>query len=135
MVINLAGKSVNCRYTRRARDEIYRSRIETTRALREAIMDGLAAGNGTVQVLALGGARAAELQGYSTRRSCPRCERSFAELDTRLFSYNSAHGWCATCYGTGLAMAGFDAEQTGEDHGGSGGIPVAGDRKADPRQP
>ena len=34
MVINLAGKSVNCRYTRRARDEIYRSRIETTRALR-----------------------------------------------------------------------------------------------------
>lgn len=42
MVINLAGKSVNCRYTRRNRDEIYRSRIETTRALREAIADAAA---------------------------------------------------------------------------------------------
>ncbi len=91
-------------------------RAREERALREAIMEGLAAGNGTVQVLALGGARAGELQGYSTRRSCPRCERSFAELDPRLFSYNSAHGWCASCYGTGLAMAGFDAEQTGEEH-------------------
>lgn len=42
MVINLAGKSVNCRYTTRNRNEIYRSRIDTTRALREAIMDAAA---------------------------------------------------------------------------------------------
>lgn len=42
MVINLAGKSVNCRYTDENRDEIYRSRIDTTRALREAIMDATA---------------------------------------------------------------------------------------------
>ncbi|MGH8690950.1 MAG: excinuclease ABC subunit UvrA, partial [Burkholderiales bacterium] len=26
------------------------------------------------------------------------------ELDPRLFSYNSRHGWCAACYGTGLAI-------------------------------
>ena len=91
-------------------------RAREERRLREAIMEGLAAGNGTVQVLALGGARAGELQGYSTRRSCPRCERSFTELDPRLFSYNSAHGWCASCFGTGLRMEGFDAEQSGEEH-------------------
>ncbi|GGE89170.1 epimerase [Mycetocola zhadangensis] len=37
MVVNLAGKSVNCRYTARNRDEIFRSRVETTRELRTAI--------------------------------------------------------------------------------------------------
>lgn len=37
VVINLAGKSVNCRYTDDNRDEILRSRVQTTRALREAI--------------------------------------------------------------------------------------------------
>ncbi|WP_431247553.1 epimerase [Leifsonia xyli] len=36
-VINLAGKSVNCRYGDAARAEIFRSRLETTRAVREAI--------------------------------------------------------------------------------------------------
>lgn len=37
LVINLAGRSVGCRYTDRRRNEIYDSRIETTAALREAI--------------------------------------------------------------------------------------------------
>lgn len=37
LVIGLAGKSVNCRYTRANRAEIFRSRLDTTRALREAI--------------------------------------------------------------------------------------------------
>ncbi|KAA9110405.1 epimerase [Microbacterium rhizomatis] len=37
LLVNLAGKSVNCRYTDRHRDEIFRSRIDTTRALREAV--------------------------------------------------------------------------------------------------
>lgn len=36
-VINLAGRSVNCRYTDANRAEIVRSRLETTRELREAI--------------------------------------------------------------------------------------------------
>lgn len=36
-VINLAGKSVNCRYTPANRAEILRSRVETTRQLRQAI--------------------------------------------------------------------------------------------------
>ncbi|CAI9393925.1 epimerase [Microbacterium sp. T2.11-28] len=37
VVVNLAGKSVDCRYTDANREEILRSRVETTRALREAV--------------------------------------------------------------------------------------------------
>ncbi|MGK9146968.1 DUF1731 domain-containing protein [Plantibacter flavus] len=37
LVINLAGKSVNCRYTRANRDEILRSRVETTDELARAV--------------------------------------------------------------------------------------------------
>jgi excinuclease ABC subunit A len=52
---------------------------------------------------------------YSVRRACPGCGRSFPELDPRLFSFNSRHGWCASCFGTGLTLEGFDAEQSGEE--------------------
>ncbi len=52
---------------------------------------------------------------FSTSRACPRCGRSFEELDPRLFSFNSKHGWCSRCYGTGLLLSGFDDEQTGEE--------------------
>ncbi|MGD2112228.1 MAG: excinuclease ABC subunit UvrA, partial [Gammaproteobacteria bacterium] len=52
---------------------------------------------------------------FSTLRACPGCTRSFDALDPRLFSYNSRHGWCETCYGTGLQLADFDEEQSGEE--------------------
>jgi excinuclease ABC subunit A len=52
---------------------------------------------------------------YSTKRACPSCGTSFPEPDPRLFSYNSKHGWCPDCYGTGLKLQGFDAEQSGEE--------------------
>ncbi len=52
---------------------------------------------------------------FSTRRACPKCGRSFEELDPRLFSFNSRHGWCPSCYGTGLELHGFDKDQTGEE--------------------
>jgi excinuclease ABC subunit A len=52
---------------------------------------------------------------FSTERACPSCARSFEPLDPRLFSYNSRYGWCPSCYGTGLELAGFDVEQTGEE--------------------
>jgi excinuclease ABC subunit A len=58
---------------------------------------------------------------FSTKRACPSCGRSFAELDPRLFSFNSKHGWCAECYGTGLKLDKVEwdeeREKTGtEDH-------------------
>jgi excinuclease ABC subunit A len=38
---------------------------------------------------------------YSLRFFCPRCNLSFADLDPRLFSFNSRHGACPTCNGMG----------------------------------
>ena len=52
---------------------------------------------------------------FSTKRACSSCGTSFPEADPRLFSYNSKHGWCPGCFGTGLKLAGFDAEQSGEE--------------------
>jgi excinuclease ABC subunit A len=37
----------------------------------------------------------------STKSSCPCCNQSFEELDPRLFSFNSPHGWCVECRGHG----------------------------------
>lgn len=39
LVINLAGKSVNCRYTKKNKAEIFASRLESTRIIGEAIQD------------------------------------------------------------------------------------------------
>ena len=54
---------------------------------------------------------------FSAKRACPSCGTSFPELDPRLFSYNSRHGWCTACYGTGLELPGFDESQSGEEIG------------------
>ncbi len=37
----------------------------------------------------------------STKSSCPSCSQSFEDLDPRLFSFNSPHGWCPECRGHG----------------------------------
>ncbi len=86
------------------------------RELREQLAQALEFGKGSVMVSA-----GRKSQSYSTRRACPSCGRSFQELDPRLFSYNSRHGWCQSCVGTGLQLkdVGWDAERsrTGqEDH-------------------
>ncbi len=38
---------------------------------------------------------------YSLKFFCPQCNLSFADLDPRLFSFNSRHGACPTCNGMG----------------------------------
>ena len=80
--------------------------------LRGALARALDFGKGLVHVLPAG---ARKVTVFSTKRACPSCGRSFGELDPRLFSYNSRHGWCESCYGTGVEMQGFDAEQSGEE--------------------
>ena len=50
------------------------------------------------------GAGIGQVQVFSTQRACPKCGTSYPELDPRMFSYNSKHGWCCTCVGTGLAL-------------------------------
>ena len=87
--------------------------------LRRALDDTLEAGKGVVHLLApLDGLHAAmngnggkgatghvgEVKVLSVKRACPVCGTSYPELDPRMFSYNSKHGWCTTCVGTGLAL-------------------------------
>ncbi|HMN84071.1 MAG TPA: ATP-binding cassette domain-containing protein, partial [Burkholderiaceae bacterium] len=67
---------------------------------------------------------------FSTRRACRSCGRSFPEPDPRLFSFNSKLGWCTGCFGTGLKLEGFDAEQTGEEGRWSDEARPAGDGPA-----
>ncbi len=45
------------------------------------------------------------LEVFSTTRACPVCGTSYPELDPRLFSYNSKHGWCPDCVGTGVRLS------------------------------
>ena len=63
----------------------------------------------------LDGLRDAMLAGASTQaigrlrslldpRACPVCATTYPELDPRLFSYNSKHGWCPDCVGTGVKL-------------------------------
>ncbi|MGO9804709.1 MAG: excinuclease ABC subunit A, partial [Steroidobacteraceae bacterium] len=85
---------------------------KTDAALHQALARALDFGKGLLHVLA---PKPATVTVFSTKRACPSCGKSFAELDPRLFSFNSRHGWCAGCYGTGVEMPGFDAEQSGEE--------------------
>ncbi|MEY2721046.1 MAG: hypothetical protein RL597_491, partial [Pseudomonadota bacterium] len=80
--------------------------------LRAKLAEALQHGKGVVQVLPLGSRQPIV---FSTKRACPGCGTSFAELDPRLFSFNSKQGWCSGCFGTGLELSGFDEEQTGEE--------------------
>lgn len=89
---------------------------ENEAALRTALADALTHGKGVVHVLSgITGLREAmeggqptagigTLQAFSTKRACPVCATSYAELDPRLFSYNSKHGWCPDCVGTGVKL-------------------------------
>ncbi|WP_374568850.1 excinuclease ABC subunit UvrA [Ideonella sp.] len=82
-------------------------------------LDGLA---GT---MAAGGstARIGQVTVFSTKRACPVCGTSYPELDPRMFSYNSKHGWCTSCVGTGLTLTreqrkAFDDTQRDDDNKG-----------------
>src|SRR3970282_1806495 len=85
-------------------------------ALRAGLAAALEHGKGIVQVLggldtlaaavAKRGPRRIKLSEavYSVKRACPSCNRSFPELDPRLFSYNSRHGWGPSCFRTRRAL-------------------------------
>jgi excinuclease ABC subunit A len=89
---------------------------ESEATLRELLAKALDIGKGVLHVLSpLDGLSVALADGetgrgigqvkvFSTKRACPVCGTSYPELDPRLFSYNSKHGWCTSCVGTGLAL-------------------------------
>ncbi|ENZ75939.1 UvrA family protein [Ralstonia pickettii OR214] len=107
---------------------------ENEAALRALLEQALEYGKGIMHVLApLDGLQSAMHKGgtahvgsvkvFSTKRACSTCGTSYPELDPRMFSYNSKHGWCASCVGTGLALtreqrAAFDDTVLGGDDRG-----------------
>lgn len=92
----------------------------TQSVLKELIDKALLEGNGCLAVLsdleALEQAiERQDLSAYqeeavyeSTTRACAQCGTRYAELEPRLFSYNSKLGWCPDCMGTGWVL---NAEQ------------------------
>jgi excinuclease ABC subunit A len=106
---------------------------EGERELRDALRKALVFGKGVVHVLS-GLDRLADAAKrangetvelalpqaiFSTKRACPTCGTSFPEPDPRLFSFNSKHGWCESCFGTGVQLAGYrpddEEDRTQED--------------------
>ncbi len=63
----------------------------------DLVKRALEIGKGTAKVLDAKG----KITVLSTEMSCPGCGQSFEELDPRLFSFNSPHGWCVECKGFG----------------------------------
>lgn len=94
--------------------------VANEQSLTQLLQRALDFGKGVVLVEAAGiegrtKKSAAQSTLFSTQRACPNCHTSFRELDPRMFSYNSSHGWCNSCYGTGKQVEGFDEELTGEE--------------------
>ncbi|RVU43321.1 excinuclease ABC subunit UvrA [Rubrivivax rivuli] len=90
---------------------------ENETALREMLSKALELGKGVLHLLhPLTGLDDSMVEGgtqgrgigtvkvFSTKRACPVCGTSYPELDPRMFSYNSKHGWCTGCVGTGLKL-------------------------------
>jgi excinuclease ABC subunit A len=85
--------------------------------VKHLLLTALTLGKGVVHLLApLDGLAPAMAAGDSTAglghvevisglRACPICATSYPELDPRLFSYNSKHGWCPECVGTGKPLS------------------------------
>jgi len=79
--------------------------------LRPLIDKAIKMGKGTIKL------RLADhsIEVLSTEMSCPCCSLSFEELDPRLFSFNSPHGWCKQCRGFGFTIADHGATPRRED--------------------
>jgi excinuclease ABC subunit A len=77
---------------------------------RRLVETALALGRGTLYALDEKGRETV----YSTQLFVPGTGRSFDELEPRLFSFNSPHGWCPTCQGFGTLL---DVRTEGETEG------------------
>ncbi len=101
-----------------------RSMLATALELGKGVMHLLAPLDGLGDAMIAGtAARIGTVKVFSTKRACPTCGTSYPELDPRMFSYNSKHGWCRECVGTGLALTGeqrkaYDDSVRDDDHRG-----------------
>ncbi len=72
----------------------------TPDAIRGEVEHALKMGKGTLKLLM----RDKTQHVLNAEMSCPSCGWSFEELDPRLFSFNSPHGWCKGCRGFGVTV-------------------------------
>ena len=88
------------------RESELRDLLTRTLEIGKGVMHLLTPLDGLASALAAGASTAGigDVKVFSTRRACPTCGTSYPELDPRMFSYNSKHGWCTSCVGTGLAL-------------------------------
>jgi excinuclease ABC subunit A len=66
----------------------------------ELVKTALRIGNGSAFLSSRKGIRTV----LSSEMTCPSCGTAFEELDPRLFSFNSPHGWCDQCHGFGYSL-------------------------------
>ena len=76
------------------------SRKQAVAERRRLVESALALGQGTLYAIDKRNAEAV----YSTQLFCPGTGHSFDELEPRLFSFNSPHGWCPQCQGFGTIL-------------------------------
>ncbi|MES3013095.1 MAG: excinuclease ABC subunit A, partial [Pseudomonadota bacterium] len=83
-----------------------RALLARTLELGKGVVHLLSPLDGLQGAMAAGAAthRIGRVKVFSTKRACPACGTSYPELDPRMFSYNSKHGWCTDCVGTGLTL-------------------------------
>ena len=67
--------------------------------LTDSVETALKAGKGTLVI-----AQGATDTVFSEKYGCPVCGLSFAELEPRLFSFNSPYGACVACHGLGTTL-------------------------------
>ena len=76
---------------------VEKKKSATAKSPQLLIDEALKLGHGTLFALDNHG----KVSVHSTERACPKCGRSFEMLDPKVFSYNSAQGWCPKCRGFG----------------------------------
>ena len=74
--------------------------------LLDSVRRGLAMGGGILYLASSKG----EIKVFSRHLYCPSCNRGFAPLDPRLFSFNSRQGLCPACAGIGR-VKGINAQR------------------------
>lgn len=85
--------------------------------LAESFETALNLTDGIAKVASMDDASAPEMV-FSSRFACPTCGHSIAELEPRLFSFNSPSGACQTCDGLGIRQF-FDAAKVVQQPGNS----------------
>jgi excinuclease ABC subunit A len=84
------------RFREHSIDVVVGERPSSTR-VQDLVKRAIEIGKGTAKILD----SKKRIHVLSTEMSCPKCGLSFEELDPRLFSFNSPHGWCEECHGFG----------------------------------